>query len=142
MHVEALILVRAPLEKTYAAYTDFESWPKWSQQTTEVKVIEREGGVVKIKSTSASRDRRRVSTANLVLTPPEKVESVSRERVTRKRRTVTFEGTSEGTKVTAVLDVQVNGLWRAIFAPTGREEAESFAQEGLKSFAKYVESLP
>jgi len=142
LHVEVTILVRSPLEKTYAAYTDFESWPKWSAQTTEVKVIERNGDVAKIKSTSRPNERARVSTTNLVLTPPVKVESTSQKRLTRTRRTVKFEGAPEGTKVTAVLDVRVNGFWRVIFAPTGREEAESFAQEGLKSFASYVESLP
>lgn len=142
MHVEVTILVKAPLEKTYTAYTDFESWPKWSTQATDVKVIGREGNVVRIKSVSCSRERTRISTTGLVLTPPEKVESTSEKRLTRTRRTVIFEGTSEGTKVTAVLDVEVNGLWRAIFTPKGGVEAESDAQNGLKSFAEYVESLP
>jgi len=134
-------MAKAPLEKTYAAYIDFESWPRWSVQATDVKVIKREGGFVRIKSISGSREKMRVSMTNLVLTPPEKVESTSETRLTRTRRTVTFEGVSEGTRVTAILDVEVKGLWRAIFAPRGREEAESAAQEGLKSFAEYVESL-
>ena len=142
MHVEVSILVRAPLEKTYAAYTDFESWPKWSAQATDVKVIGREGSAVRIMSVSGSHERTRISITNLVLTPPEKVESTSVKRLTRTRRTVTFEGTSDGTKVSAVLDVEVNGLWRVIFAPRGREEAESAAREGLKSFAEYAEGLP
>jgi len=135
-------MVKAPLEKTYTAYTDFESWPKWSRQATEVKVIRREGNFVTIRSMSGSPERTRFSTTSLLLTPPEKVESTSEKRLTRTRRTVTFEGTSDGTKVTAVLDVEVNGLWRAIFTPKGMEEAESSAQNGLKSFAEYVESLP
>jgi len=134
-------MAKARLEKTYAAYIDFESWPRWSAQATDVKVVKREGGFVRIKSISGSREKMRVSMTNLVLTPPEKVESTNETRLTRTRRTVTFEGVSEGTRVTAILDVEVKGLWRVIFAPRGREGAESAAQEGLKSFAEYVESL-
>jgi hypothetical protein len=61
---------------------------------------------------------------------------------TRTRREVRFEKAPEGTRVTAVLDVRVKGLWASIFAPRGREEAETSAQEGLMSFARYVEGLP
>jgi len=130
------------LEKTYAAYTDFESWPKWSGQATDVKVVERESGIVRIKSTRSLHGKTRISITKLAVTPPRMVESTNEKRFTRTKRTITFEGTSEGTRVTAILDVQVNGLWRVIFAPRGREEAESLAQEGLKDFAEYVENLP
>jgi len=142
LHVEVSILVKAPLDKTYAAYTDFESWPKWSAQANSVKVVSREGNTVRIVSESGPPTRVRISTTNLVLTPQEKVESTSVKRLTETRRTVTFKSTSEGTEVTAVLDVEVNGIWRVIFKPSGREEAEMTARKGLKSFADYAENLP
>ncbi|HXW37934.1 MAG TPA: hypothetical protein VEJ36_08560, partial [Nitrososphaerales archaeon] len=63
-------------------------------------------------------------------------------RLTRTRRTVKFEEVSEGTRVTAMLDVDVKGRWSWVFAPKGRELAESSSKEGLAAFAQYVESLP
>ncbi|MDV3244803.1 MAG: hypothetical protein LYZ66_06495, partial [Nitrososphaerales archaeon] len=36
LHVEVSYVVRAPREKVYAAYTDFEAMPRWSRQVTAV----------------------------------------------------------------------------------------------------------
>lgn len=141
MHVEVSTVVRAPREKVYAAYTDFEAWPKWSRQTATVRVVSREGGVVSIESQTASGGRPRVTVAKLTLSPPEWVETGGETRFLRTRRTVRFEDVPDGTKVTAVLDVRVKGFWAWVFASRGKDEAESFAREGLRSFAGYVESL-
>lgn len=142
MHAEVSYLVKAKREKVYAAYTDFEAWPKWSRSTTTVRVVEREGGTVSIESTTVSGGRPRNNVAKLVLSPPEGVETEGKTRLTRTRRTVRFEDVPEGTKVTAVLDVGVRGLWALVFKPLGKDEAESSALEGLRSFAEYAESLP
>jgi len=142
LHVEVSHVVKAPLEKVYAAYTDFEAMPKWSRQVTAVRVVGREGGTVHIESETLSGGRSRISTAKLTLSPPDRVETEGETRFTKTRRAVRFEEVPEGTRVTAVLDIQVKGLWASIFAPRGRDEAEASAQEGLASFARYVEGLP
>jgi uncharacterized membrane protein len=142
LHVEVSYVVKAPLEKAYAAYTDFEAMPRWSRQVTAVRVVGREGAMVRIESESKSGGRTHISSARLTLSPPERVETEGETRFTKIRRTVRFEEVPEGTEVTAVLDVQVKGLWASVFAPRGREKAESSAREGLESFARYVESLP
>ena len=134
--------MKAKREKVYAAYTDFETWPKWSRQVTTVRVIRREGSTVSIESESVSGGRLRITVAKLTLSPPEGVETEGETRLIRAKRTVRFEDAPEGTKVTAVLDVRVKGPWAWIFAPRGKDEAESSAREGLTSFAEYVESLP
>jgi uncharacterized membrane protein len=142
LHVEVSHVVKARREKVYATYTDFDAWPKWSTQATIVRVVGREGGtVVNIESETASGGRPRVTLAKLVLSPPERVETEGETRFTRTKRTVRFEDAPEGTKVTAALDVRVKGPWAWILAPRGKDEAESFAREGLRSFAEYVESL-
>ena len=134
--------MKAQREKVYAAYTDFEAWPKWSRQATTVRVVGREGGTVSIESETVSGGRPGITVAKLVLSPPGGVETEGETRLTKTRRTVRFEDVPEGTKVTAVLDVRVKGAWASIFAPRGKDEAESSAQEGLKYFAEYVEGLP
>jgi len=142
LHVEVSFVVKAQREKVYAAYTDFEAWPKWSRQATTVRVVGREGDTVSIESETVSGGRPRITLAKLTLSPPEGVETEGETRLIRTKRTVRFEVVPEGTKVTAVQDVRVKGLWASIFAPRGKDEAESSAREGLKSFAEYVESLP
>jgi uncharacterized membrane protein len=141
LHVEVSHIVNAQREKVYAAYTDFEAWPKWSRQATTVRVVGREGGTVTIESEIISDGRPRISIAKLMLSPPEWVETEGETRLTRTRRTVRFDDVPEGTKVTVVLDVRVKGSWAWIFAPRGKDEAESSAREGLRSFAEYVKSL-
>jgi uncharacterized protein YndB with AHSA1/START domain len=142
LHAEVSYVVRAKREKVYAAYTDFEAWPKWSKSTTAVRVVKREGGTARIESTTVSGGRPHNTVAELVLSPPQGVETEGKTRLTRTRRTVRFEDVPEGTKVTAVLDVGVSGLWALVFKPLGKDEAESSALEGLRSFADYVEGLP
>ncbi|MGD1054834.1 MAG: SRPBCC family protein [Nitrososphaerales archaeon] len=142
MRVEVCYVVRAPREKVYAAYTDFESMPKWSRQVTAVRVVGRKDDTVYIESEVSSGGRSRPSSAKLTLSPPEWVETESEARFTKARRTVRFKEVLEGTKVTAVLDVSVKGLWAWVFAPRSMESAEASAQEGLAAFARYVENLP
>ena len=134
--------MKARREKVYAAYTDFETWPKWSRQTTTVRVVGREGSTISIESETVSGGRLRTAVAKLTLSPPEEVETEGETRLTRTRRMVRFEDVPAGTKVTAALDVRVKGPWAWVFTPRGKDEAESSAREGLKSFTEYVESLP
>ena len=135
-------MVKAPREKVYSAYTDFEAMPRWSRQVTAVKVVGREGAVVRIESEGRPGSRPHISVAKLTLSPPERVETESETKFTRTRRTVRFEEVPEGTRVTAVLDVWVKGVWAWVFASRGKEFAESAARAGLASFAEYVENLP
>ena len=134
--------MKAQRKKVYTMYTDFEAWPKWSTQATRVKVVAREGNTVSMESETVSGGKPRITVAKLTLSPPELVEAGGETRLTRIRRTVRFEDVPEGTMITASLDVRVKGRWAWIFAPRGKSEAESSAQEGLKAFAEYVESMP
>lgn len=133
--------MKAPLEKVYAAYTDFEAMPKWAKQVRALRVIGREGSRIRIESEGLRGGTRRVSTEELTLSPPSGVESEAETRFTKTRRFVRLEEVSEGTKVTAVLDVRVKGVWSWILSPRVREDAESSAREALAAFARYVEDL-
>lgn len=142
MRVEVSKVVRADRAKVYSAYTDFESTPKWSKQIDSVRVLAREGNTVRIQTAKSVGGRVRLTTAQLVLTPLDRVETESQTRFTNTKRTVTFEDAPEGTKVTATLEVEVKRLWSILLAPRGRQAAESSAREGMDSFAGYVEGLP
>ncbi len=146
LHLEVSLVVKATPEKVYAAYTDFESTPRWSRRLTAVRVTKREGDTVYLQSEGVtSGGRTRTTLGVLRLKPPESVESHSESRFTRTKRAVTFERAPEGvgTKVTATLDVEVKGLWAVFLRPGVRKEAaESSAAEELASFARFVEGSP
>lgn len=128
----------------YAAYTDFESMPKWSKGLTAMKVTAREGDRVFLEGEELSSEGEvRRSRGVVVLVPGKSVESESESRYARTRRSVTFEDAPEGgTRVTAALDVEVKGIWRAMLkARARRREAEESATEELDSFAEYAETL-
>ena len=141
MHLEVSVVVKAPREKVYAAYTDFESMPKWAKMSDPVRVVKREGDTVYLASGGTSRERGQTTGRRLKLSPPGMVESESERRFTRTKREVAFEEVTEGTRVTAKLDVQVKGLWGGLLATREREEFEPSILEELESFARYVEGL-
>ncbi len=142
MHIEVSVTARAPREKVFAAYTDFESMPKWAKLPGPVKVAKREGDTVYLESGETPGGETRGATRRLVLTPPGRVEWESEKRFTRTKRTVTFEETPEGTKVTATLDVRVKGLWAKVLSTRDSEQFEPPIREELASFVRYVEGLP
>ena len=49
MHFEVSLVVRAPHDKVYSAYADFEAMPRWSRQTKAVTVSKREGNTVDLR---------------------------------------------------------------------------------------------
>ena len=136
MHAEVSLLVKAPREKTYSAYTDFEAMPKWSRLGREVKAVRREGNAVFLEI----GEKRKV-VREMRLFPPDRVESEGETRFKRVKTTVAFEEVPGGTRVTASLDVQVKGRWAWVLKSRGRPEVESSAMEELAFFAKYVEGL-
>lgn len=139
MHFEASLVVRAPRCKTYQAYTDFETMPKWSRQVKTVTATKKAGRVVVVEVTSESGKK---ACREMKLYPPERVESEGEARFTRSKNVVTFDEAGEGTKVTASLDIRFKGRW-GWFLKTGRKsEAEEAAMEELASFARYAEGLP
>jgi uncharacterized membrane protein len=140
MRFEVALVVRAPRNKVFSAYADFEAVPRWSRETKAVTVSRREENMVYLEREPTAGARKVVR--EMKLFPPERVESEGETRFTRTKSAVRFEEVPEGTKVTASLDVQFKGHWGWIMKTQGKTEGESSAMEELASFAKYVESLP
>lgn len=139
-------MVKAPLERVYAAYTNFEAMPKWSSHLAAVSITKREENMVHLESEEVSSSgRHRTIEGTLRLVPPGRVESEIETRFTRGRRTVTFENVpGEGsTKVTAELEVHFKGIWGVFLTSQAKKEtAESLAMQELVSFARFVENSP
>jgi len=140
MRFEVSLIIKAPRNRVYSAYADFEAMPKWSKLTKAVTMSKRGENEVYLENISAVSSRKLFR--EMKLFPQERVESEGETRFTRTKSVVRFEEVSEGTRVTASLDVQFKGRWGWVLKTQGRAEAESSAMEELISFAKYVESLP
>ncbi len=140
MSFEVSLVAKVPRDRAYSAYTDFEAMPKWSKQTKAVTTSKRGEGVVYLESVSAVGGRRITREVNLF--PPQRVESEGETRFTRTKSVVKFEEVSEGTRVTASLDIKFKGRWGWVLKTQSKAGAESSAMEELAAFAKYVESLP
>ena len=136
VHFEASLTVKVPREKAYSVYTDFEAMPKWSKQKHELIVSRRDGNKVYLEGRGLKVAK------EVMLFPPERVESEGETRFARTKSLVSFEEVAGGTKVTASLDVQLKGRWSWILRTRGKVEAQSSAMEELTSFARYAEGLP
>lgn len=139
MRFEASLVVRTSREKAYAAYTDFESMPKWSKRMKTVTVKRNQGGRVTIGITTASGKR---ASRDLRLITPARVESDGETRFTLIKSIVKFEETAGGTMVSASLEVRFKGHWGWILKTSGKMAAEASAMDELEAFAKYAESIP
>lgn len=137
MHAEASVFVGVPRDRAYSAYADFEAMPRWSKKTKAVTAAKKEGNTVHLEVASNGRE----VSAEMKLSPPERVESEAETRFTWIRSVVSFEEVEGGTKVTASMDVKFKGHWGWILKTQGKAEAESSAQAELSSFARYAESL-
>ncbi|HXW95644.1 MAG TPA: SRPBCC family protein [Nitrososphaerales archaeon] len=138
MHFEVSLVVKAPRDRAYSSYTDFESMPKWSKDRREVRIARREGDTVYLELTLGAGGSS--GAREMKLFPPDRVESEGETRFTRTKSVVKFDEVPEGTRITASLDVELKGHWSWVFKTQGKAEAESTAMEELVSFAKHVES--
>ena len=140
MHLDVSLVVKAPRDRVYLAYTDFEAAPRWSKQMGVVRVLKRDGNVVQLARTSERGARKAV--VRMKLFHLESVESEGETRFTRTKSLVRFEEVAGGTRVTASLDVQLKGRWGWVLRTQGKGESESSIMDELTAFAGYVERLP
>lgn len=141
VRVQVSHLVRAPREKTFAAYVDVESIPRWSASTGGVRVISRGESSIKFEVETQTRKGPRMVEGELKLSPPGKVTIENETSRSVTKGTVTFEEAAGGTLVTSSIEVEVKGLRRFFVRPAFGEAAREVAERNLASFAGYVEGL-
>ncbi len=74
MHIEQTRVVKAPRERVFQAWTDYENWPRYFDFFTRVKVTERAGNTALLDAEVKFMGREAKRTEKHVLTPPERVE--------------------------------------------------------------------
>lgn len=138
--IELMQIIRAPREQVFQAWTDYETWPTWDHVVfSRVRVAERSGNTAVLDADIRFMGLKMPRTEKHVLTPPEKVEVEGGVRGIRNTTAWTFDVVPEGTRLTAVLDVQLSGPLN-LLGPLVRRQGTIATREWLSAFAKHVET--
>jgi carbon monoxide dehydrogenase subunit G len=139
-HVEVNQTVKAPIEKVFAAATDYESIPKWSKVYTSMHVTRREGNVVYTEGEMRAFGIASKGTGKTIETS-ERIETEGEGKNSSAKVVVTLGKASEGTKLSYVADMELRGPLASILGPFAKGKVESGLRDEGLSFAKYVEEL-
>lgn len=140
MHFEATQLVKAPREKVFEAWTDFEAMPKYSTVFTKATVTKRQGNTVYTESEGKFMRRKLKSSEKHVLMPPAKVEDEVDAEGSKASSVTKFDVVPEGTRITSVNDIELKGKWAKLLGPFAKRSLQGVFRKEMRAFAKYVET--
>ena len=138
MHIEQTHVVKASREQVFQAFTDYESWPKWSSFFLTV-TAKRDGNTAHLDIEANLRGRRVKRTENYNLTPPEQARVEGQMEGLTNTSVWRFEHVPEGTRVTSAIDAQLPWRFR-VLGPLAKRQFQGLVRETLREFAKYVEA--
>ena len=140
MRIEQRQVVRAPRERVYAAWTDCEKWPEWDPETfTQVRVVQRAGNTVRIQARTRFMGLTMRRNETHTLTPPRKIEVNGDVPGIRNRTVWTFDETTDGTLLTAVLDIQPRTIL-GFLGPLIKRQGQTVLREWMHALAQHVEA--
>jgi ribosome-associated toxin RatA of RatAB toxin-antitoxin module len=139
MHVEEVQPVRAPQQRVYDAWTDYESWPKFSTLFTRVAVLERSADAVRLDIDMKVMGRTTQRNERHVVTPPREVRVEGETEGAANTSVWTFEPTAEGTLLRAVVDAEPTGFTR-LLGPLAKRVLANMLRDEMRAFATYVEA--
>jgi len=133
-------LVKAPRDRVYQAFTDYEAIPTWDRVLFKrVTVTERGPNTATLDEDVRFMGMKMRRTERHVLTPPEKVEVDGSVRDAINTTVWTLQTVPEGTMLTAELEVQFKGLLK-LLQPLAERQIRTVLPEWMREFASYVEA--
>ena len=138
MHIEATQIAKAPREKVFQAWTDYEAVPKWQTLFTRVTVAKRDGNTVHLDMEVNMRGRKAMRTEKHVLTPPERVDVEGEMEGITNTSVWKFESVPEGTLVTLKVEARLPLRLRVV-GPLVKRQFQALVRDWLQDLAKYVE---
>lgn len=139
MHVEHAQVVRAPRERVFAAWIDYEAWPSLSGLFTRVDVLERHANTVRVGAQIKLMGRKSTRTERHILTPPRDVRVEGETEGATNTTLWTFEPIPDGTRLTAAVDVELGALTK-LLGPLAKRQLQSMLRDWMQGLARYVES--
>ena len=138
MHIEGTQIARAPREKVFQAFTDYDAVPKWQTLFTRVTVAKRDGNTVLLDMEVNMRGRKAMRTEKHVLTPPEQILVEGEMEGITNRSVWKFEPVPEGTRVTVKVEARLP-LRLKVVGPLVKRQFQGLVRDWLQDLAKYVE---
>ncbi len=140
MRTEYSQLVKAPRERVFEAFTDYEAIPTWDRVVfSRVTVTERGSNTATLDADVRFMGMKMRRTERHVLTPPEKVEVDGSVRNAVNTTVWTLRTVPEGTILTAELEVEFKGLLK-LLQPLAERQMRTVLPEWMREFAGYVEA--
>ena len=140
MRVERTQLVKAPREKVFQAWTDYEAYRTWDHQVfTSVTVKERAGNTARLDMETKFMGLRMPRTETHILTPPERVEVDGSVPIATNTTVWKFDAVPEGTRLTAILEIQLKGILK-VLEPVAGWQARTLLGKWMEALANYVEA--
>lgn len=105
------ILVKAPLEKTFSVWTDFEHWPQLYPDVYDSVKLRKENDVIITEEVIKSIAGKQNATIQTKLEPPNGYYRLfTSGAMEGSERTTTFQTTPEGTLVKTHMNVKLGGM--------------------------------
>jgi len=139
LHIEQTQIVKAPREKVFQAWTDYEAVPKWQTLFTSVKVAKRDGNTALLELEVNMRGRKTLRTEKHLLTPPERVDVEGEMQGMTNTSVWKFESAPEGSLVSVAIEARLP-LRMKILAPLVKRQFQAIVRDWLQDLAKYVEA--
>ncbi len=140
MRTEYSQLVKAPRERVFQAFTDYEAYPTWDPVIFKrVTVTERGANTARLDAEVKFMGLKLRRTEKHLLTPPEKVEVDGSVRDATNTTVWTLKTVPEGTMLTAMLEIQFKGLLK-LLQPVAEWQMRTALPEWMRAFARYVEA--
>jgi uncharacterized protein YndB with AHSA1/START domain len=135
LHIEQTLVVKAPREQVFQAWTDYENWPRYFDFFTRVTVTERAGNTALLDTEVKFMGRDAKRAEKHVLTPPERVD-VEGEMEGMTNTTVwKFESVPQGTRLTAIVEARLP-LRLRVLGPLARRRLQVLLRESMQGLAK------
>jgi uncharacterized protein YndB with AHSA1/START domain len=139
MRMEQAQVVRAPRQRVYQTWCDYEAWPTFSGLFTRATVTQRTGNSVLVEVEVKVMGRTRKGIERHELTPPEKVEVRGEAEGATNRTVWMFESVPEGTLLTAVWEADLKGVAR-VLGPFAQRRLRTVLREWMQGLALHAEA--
>jgi len=138
VRVEQAQVVKAPRERVFQIWTDYDRWPGWSVLFPRVTVTERVGNTVHLDMDVKIMGRIAKRMEKHVLTPPEQVRVGGETEDVTNASVWKFESVPGGTLMTAAVEAELTGLTK-VLGPFAKRQLQTLLRKEMQAFAKYVE---